>query len=114
MRTRCECVQPHAPTDPQPHIELVRYLHDTDPPVLELSRRNLMALLAKLDDPASARTLLTPGAPGDPVLVVRAVEDAEHYADRPAGEVYMPTYGFTWDQPGLGEPTPDDPDAPSD
>lgn len=78
----------------------MRYIHDVDPPVLEVTRRNLMALLAKLDDPASARTLMSPGKPGEPVIVVTSVEDAVHYADRRlAGEVYMPSAGVTWEQP---------------
>lgn len=58
-------------------------------PVLELTRRNLTALLDKLDDPASRRTLTDP----DNNIRVTAVEDAEHYSDRPPGEVYMPTSG---------------------
>ena len=33
---------------------------DGEIPVLELTRRNLETLLAKLDDPLSARTLLDP------------------------------------------------------
>jgi hypothetical protein len=64
-------------------------------PRLELSRRNLTALLDKLDDPASARTLVSPGLPGEPVIVVMAVEDSEHYSDRAPGAVYMPTTGET-------------------
>lgn len=79
----------------------MRYLHDVDPPVLEMTRRNLMALLAKLDDPSSARTLMSPGKPGEPVIVVTSVEDAVHYADRHAGEVFMPSAGITWEQPSV-------------
>ena len=71
----------------------MRYLPDNDPPVLELSRRNLQALLDKLDDPLSARTLVSPGLPGEPLIYVKAVEDAEHYSDRPPGPVYMPSTG---------------------
>lgn len=56
---------------------------------LELTRRNLRALLAKLDDPRSARTLISPCGR----LAVRAVEDEQHYADRAPGEVYMPSGG---------------------
>lgn len=52
-------------------------------PVLELTRRNLIVLLTKLDDPTSARTLLD----GDNLIAVTAVEDADHYADREPGEV---------------------------
>jgi hypothetical protein len=58
-------------------------------PTLELTRRNLEVLLAKLDDPLSARTLLDP----DGCIYVRAVENEVHYADRPPGEMYMPLTG---------------------
>lgn len=61
--------------------------------VLELTRRNLQALLDKLDDPLSARTLSKVQEGGDGVIVVVAVEDAEHYSDRAPGEVYMPSTG---------------------
>lgn len=60
-------------------------------PILELSRRNLETLLAKLDDPASARTLVAPTHD----IAVRAVENEEHYSDRAPGTVYMPTSGET-------------------
>jgi hypothetical protein len=53
-------------------------------PVLELTRRNLEGLLAKLDDPDSARTLMDP----DFKIYVKAVEDEEHYADRPEGLMF--------------------------
>lgn len=56
---------------------------------IELTRRNLEVLLAKLDDPLSARTLLD----GETGFAVRAVENDEHYKTRPPGEVYMPTSG---------------------
>lgn len=58
-------------------------------PVVELTRRNLEVLLAKLDDPASARTLID----GENKIAVRAVENDEHYKTRPPGVVYMPTTG---------------------
>lgn len=60
---------------------------------LELTRRNLLTLLEKLDDPESARTLSKDSDPGEPLcrIFVRAVEDAEHYAERPAGLVYKPS-----------------------
>jgi hypothetical protein len=60
---------------------------------LELTRRNLQALLDKLDDPLSARTLSKVQEGGDGVITVVAVEDAEHYSDRAPGEVYMPSTG---------------------
>jgi hypothetical protein len=54
-----------------------------DLPILELTRRNLLALLAKLEDPTSAQTLIDP----DRNIAVRAVADDAHYTDREAGEV---------------------------
>jgi len=68
-----------------------------EPARLELTRRNLTTLLAKLDDPASNRTLMKQqeAAEGDAWIVVVAVEDQAHYADRAPGEVYMPTSGET-------------------
>lgn len=56
---------------------------------LELTRRNLEVLLAKLDDPLSQRTLRDP----DWHVMVRAVENVEHYSDREPGEMYMPSTG---------------------
>lgn len=63
--------------------------NDTDLgiPTVELTRRNLEALLAKLDDPHSQRTLVC----GDGTVAVKAVPDEEHYANRAPGEVYMPS-----------------------
>lgn len=54
-------------------------------PIVELTRRNLETLLAKLDDPHSSRTL----ADGDGNVFVRAVENEEHYKDRPYGLMYI-------------------------
>lgn len=48
-----------------------------------LSRRNLLALLAKLDEPHSLRTIIRDC--GDLVLVVRAEDDPVHYAAREPG-----------------------------
>lgn len=56
---------------------------------VELTRRNLETLLAKLDDPLSARTLIDP----DEKIAVLAVEDDAHYSSRRPGAVYMPTTG---------------------
>jgi hypothetical protein len=55
---------------------------------VELTRRNLQALLAKLDGnpPHSACTLIEPGG-----VYVKAVENAEHYSDRPPGFVHEDT-----------------------
>jgi len=78
----------------EPRKGSMRYIEaqDGDPPVVELTRRNLVSLLAKLDDPLSYRTLVDP----DHKIAVRAVPDEEHYADRAPGEVYMPSSGVTW------------------
>lgn len=53
-------------------------------PTVELTRRNLQTLLAKLDDPSSARTLIDP----DWIIAVKAVEDEAHYETRPPGITY--------------------------
>lgn len=58
-------------------------------PVVELTRRNLMVLLAKLDDPSSARTIID----GENNIAVKAVEDFAHYANRAPGEMLMPSTG---------------------
>lgn len=56
---------------------------------IELTRRNLLTLLDKLDDPLSMRTL---GKDGDDCYaLVTAVEDSEHYSDRAPGIVYKPS-----------------------
>lgn len=62
---------------------------------IELSRRNLTVLLAKLDDPLSARTILKSTDDGTVLAEVRAVEDDAHYADRAPGEMFMPSTGET-------------------
>lgn len=49
----------------------MRYIDSPIVPVVELTRRNLQALLDKLDDPLSARTLID----GERQIMVRAVED---------------------------------------
>lgn len=69
----------------------MKYVQE-DPPLVELSRRNLRTLLDKLNDPLSQRELHSPQlVPNQPYIRVVAVEDSEHYSDRPAGEVYMPS-----------------------
>lgn len=57
---------------------------------VELTRRNLIALLDKLDDPLSVRTI---GKGGDDCCYVwiKAVEDIEHYVDRAPGLIYKPS-----------------------
>lgn len=52
--------------------------------MVELTRRNLLALLEKLDDPDSARTIID----GEGRIAVHAVEDIEHYKDRAPGLMY--------------------------
>jgi hypothetical protein len=74
-----------------PHDQIPEVEHEL--PVVELTRRNLNALLAKLDDPLSHRTLLDP----DCQIAVRAVEDPEHYKTRASGVVFMPTDGLLYD-----------------
>lgn len=57
--------------------------------LVTLSRRNLLALLAKLDEPGSARTVASGNAYwreraiDGVVLAVRAEADAEHYREGP-------------------------------
>ena len=68
----------------------MRYIdNEGDFPIVELTRRNLVALLAKLDGhpPDSARTLIDP----EDRIAVRAVEDAAHYADRMPGPLHEDT-----------------------
>jgi hypothetical protein len=70
--------------------------------VVTLSRRNLLALLHKLEMPGSARMLTNgdcyvDGEPvSDHVLILRVEEDDEHYAKRPepAGPVHPATERF--------------------
>lgn len=69
--------------------------HGDDRYTLELSRRNLEILLAKLDDPLSARTITKLGADFKSRVTVKAVENEEHYSDRQPGEMYMPSTGET-------------------
>lgn len=53
--------------------------------VLELSRRNLEVLLAKLDDPTSVKTILAPTGE----IAVVAVENEEHYSERTPGAMLV-------------------------
>lgn len=67
---------------------------DGDTPVVELSRRNLEALLEKLDDPLSLRTILGWANDGTPrFVIVRAVENEQHYSDREPGPMVRPSTG---------------------
>lgn len=69
--------------------------------VVTLSRRNLLALLHKLDMEGSARTIQC--EIGDVALLqVRAEDDAEHYADRePAGDMHPDTERYIATPPNL-------------
>lgn len=52
-----------------------------------LSRRNLLTLLLKLDEPESKRTLWRRGSITEPHLTVVAESDEEHYQGREPGEI---------------------------
>lgn len=57
-----------------------------------LSRRNLLSLLEKLDNPSSAKTLVKndtehPNYPCSDRIMVIAVEDEDYYDDREPGKV---------------------------
>ena len=54
--------------------------------VVELSERNLLTLLAKLNQPDSFCTLYKDCADGR--LVVQSVPDKQHYGDRKPGPVH--------------------------
>ena len=56
-----------------------------NPAVIELTRRNLEVLLAKLDDPNSVRMIGDP----DGHVLVRAVENSEHYKTRAPGAMLV-------------------------
>lgn len=67
------------------------FANGNEPATVELTRRNLTVLLAKLDDPLSSATLLSPCQK----IWVRAVEDEVHYSEREPGEMYMPSADVT-------------------
>jgi hypothetical protein len=50
-----------------------------------LSRRNLLALLAKLDGAPNGSAMAIMGGADAPGCIVRAEEDDVHYGDRPEG-----------------------------
>lgn len=72
---------------------------------VELTRRNLETLLMKLDLPAGESECTISTGDQNLTLYVKAVEDDEHYSDRPAGMVHpreerrltKPTKGIVWD-----------------
>ncbi len=53
--------------------------------IITLSRRNLLALLTKLDDPSSLKTLYKPF--DDYFIVIKAEDDDVHYINRTPGEM---------------------------
>ncbi len=55
--------------------------------IVELSRRNLEVLLAKLDDKASVRTIIKVDKIG--TVTVIAVENEKHYSDRQPGAMLV-------------------------
>lgn len=55
-------------------------------PVVELTRRNLNALLEMLDETPGQATVTKPSAR----ITVRAVEDDAHYAERRPGLLELP------------------------
>jgi len=71
-----------------------------------LSRRNLLALLAKLDGhpPESACTITFPGTSEEPGLVVVAEPDAVHYQSRPtpSGPMHPDTEAWIDEHFGVG------------
>ena len=76
-------------------------LHENGVVLVRLSRRTLLSLLSKLEQPASARTLVTRRAYvdglvcDDRLLVVQVEPDAVHYADRePPGPMSPQTEAF--------------------
>ena len=58
---------------------------------LALSERNLLALLAKVNDPASFRTLTRFSDDGSMLFVVRAEPNEAHYGGREPGAVHPRT-----------------------
>jgi hypothetical protein len=80
--------------------------------VVTLSRRNLLALLHKLDMPLSLRTLASydsyvdGAAVSNVLLVLRCENDEEHYSKRPArpGPMHPETEDFVAAQGGWTTP----------
>ena len=59
--------------------------------VIVLSRRNLLALLAKLDGHPEGSACTIAGGADAPGFLVRAEEDDVHYADRAPGRMHPET-----------------------
>jgi hypothetical protein len=59
---------------------------------VKLSRRNIMALLAQLDDPArTSPALLKQAGDGEPELLVIPEEDSRHYGGKVPGRMQPET-----------------------
>lgn len=58
---------------------------------LVLSERNLLAMLAKVNDSESARTIQRFSDDGSMLFVVRAEPNDQHYGDRVPGEMHPRT-----------------------
>ena len=61
-------------------------------PTITLSRRNLLTLLSKLEQPNSARTLIKPGG-----TVVKVETDEQHYKGREPGRANDESEAFVRD-----------------
>ena len=62
------------------------------PPSVALSRRNLLALLHKMEMPGSERTIIKPTPTGQ--VIVSAVTDEEAYRNRAPGPMHPATEAF--------------------
>jgi hypothetical protein len=73
--------------------------------VVTLSRRNLLALLHKLELPGSARAMLCHDCPEGWMLELRVESDEDHYGGRPfpPGEMHPETEAFVADRAQVGE-----------
>jgi hypothetical protein len=69
-------------------VKVLRFDTESRHVHVELTRRNLQALLAKLDMPDSACTIYKQSEAG--TVVLTAVENEEHYADRTPGPMRGP------------------------
>ncbi len=58
-------------------------------PIVVINREQLENLVLALDDPDAEKTVWYENYP----IKVRAVEDEAHYADRPPGEMLLPSSG---------------------
>ena len=95
----------------------LRLFHHTDHASCEvtLSRRNLLALLHKLEMEGSARTLISSDCPPGLELVVRAEDDEVHYQDRdePPGPMHPKTEAFIRSREGAATETSEFEDGPN-